>query len=114
MPILGGIYLFNVFVLGFIVFSLERMAGTCMEYSDVLWMMMVTITNLGYGEFTPSFWLSRAIIGFLSLFGIVQTALIVQGIDIELYVSVEIRSLDKSKKYFLEKFRLFKFKRNFS
>ena len=78
MPILGGIYLWNIFIMSFIVFSLERMAGTCMRYSDVIWMVGVTITNLGYGEFTPSFWLSRIIILLLSLFGIVQTALIVQ------------------------------------
>ena len=40
-------------------------------------MMGVTITNLGYGDFTPSFWLSRIITSILSLSGIFQTALIV-------------------------------------
>ena len=74
---------------------------------DVIWMMGVTITNLGYGDFTPrnnsaliplsnfecrinffefsgkrkelrySFWLSRVITSILSLSGIFQTALIV-------------------------------------
>ena len=52
-----------------------------MVYSDVMWMVGVTITNLGYGEFTPSFWLSRIVIALLSLFGIVQTALIVQVVQ---------------------------------
>ena len=33
--------------------------------------------NLGYGDFTPSFWISRLIISILSLSGIFQTALIV-------------------------------------
>ena len=37
----------------------------------------VTMTNLGYGDFTPSFWISRLIISILSLSGIFQTALIV-------------------------------------
>ena len=44
---------------------------------DVLWIMVVTITNLGYGDFTPSYWISRSIIAFMSVFGIFQTALIV-------------------------------------
>ena len=39
--------------------------------------MVVTITNLGYGDFTPSYWISRSIIAFMSVFGIFQTALIV-------------------------------------
>ena len=56
---LMALYIFNVFAVGYIVFALERAAGTCMEYDDVVWMMGVTITNLGFGDFTPSFWLSR-------------------------------------------------------
>ena len=35
-----------------------------MQYKDVAWIMGVTITNLGFGDFTPSFWLSRTI-GFI-------------------------------------------------
>ena len=42
----------------------ERVFGTCMQYKDVAWIMGVTITNLGFGDFTPSFWLSRTI-GFV-------------------------------------------------
>ena len=42
-----------------------------MLYADVLWMMGVTITNLGYGDFTPSNYISRIIISILSLLGIV-------------------------------------------
>ena len=48
-----------------------------MEYTDVVWLVAVTLTNLGYGEFTPSFWVSRATVSCLSLLGLVQTALIV-------------------------------------
>ena len=48
-----------------------------MEYTDVVWLVAVTLTNLGYGEFTPSFWISRSIISCLSLGGLIQTALIV-------------------------------------
>ena len=70
-------YFFMVFIVGYIVFALERSNGTCMLYQDVLWIMVVTITNLGYGDFTPSYWISRSIIAFMSVFGIFQTALIV-------------------------------------
>ena len=57
-----------------------------MVYSDVIWMTAVTITNLGYGEFTPSFWLSRVIVSLLSVFGIVQTALIVSVVQKKLAI----------------------------
>ena len=39
--------------------------------------MGVTITNLGFGDFTPGSQVARSIIALLSLLGIVQTALIV-------------------------------------
>ena len=83
---LCSIYIFNVFAVGYIVYAvgkfclrvnltvmttLERAHGTCMLYGDVLWMMGVTITNLGYGDFTPSNYISRIIISILSLLGIV-------------------------------------------
>ena len=51
---LMALYIFNVFAVGYIVFALERNHGTCMQYKDVVWMMGVTITNLGFGDFTPS------------------------------------------------------------
>ena len=58
-------------------------------------MMGVTITNLGYGDFTPSFWLSRIITSILSLSGIFQTALIVGVLRIvnDFFFLVEIRFL---------------------
>ena len=57
-----------------------------MVYSDVIWMTAITITNLGYGEFTPGFWLSRVIASLLSIFGIVQTALIVSVVQKKLAI----------------------------
>ena len=51
---LFSLYIFNVFAMGYVVFALERAYGTCMEYIDVVWLVAVTLTNLGYGEFTPS------------------------------------------------------------
>ena len=52
---LFSLYIFNVFAMGYVVFALERAYGTCMEYIDVVWLVAVTLTNLGYGEFTPRF-----------------------------------------------------------
>ena len=57
------IYLFNVFIIGYIVYALERVEGTCMSYWNVTWIIVVSITNLGFGDYVPSFWISRAIIG---------------------------------------------------
>ena len=66
LKVLVGLYLFNVLAVGYLVYAFERANGTCTAYVDVVWMMGVTITNLGFGDFTPSFWMSRTI-GKLSL-----------------------------------------------
>ncbi len=71
---LAGVYFFNVFAMGYVIYALERSYGTCMEYYDVVWLMAVTLTNLGYGEFTPTFWISRSIVAILSLFGLFQVS----------------------------------------
>jgi len=34
------IYLFNVIAVGYIIYALERAYGTCMDYNDVVWMMV--------------------------------------------------------------------------
>ena len=61
LKVLVGLYLFNVLAVGYLVYAFERANGTCTAYVDVVWMMGVTITNLGFGDFTPSFWMSRTI-----------------------------------------------------
>ena len=106
--VLAGLYMFNVFVIGYLVFSMERSYGTCTMYIDVVWMMSVTITNLGFGDFTPSFWLSRVIVSTLSLFGIFQTALIVGVLSDALVIPPEEKRILAS----LEKQRLEKIRRN--
>ena len=53
LKVLVGLYLFNVLAVGYLVYAFERANGTCTAYVDVVWMMGVTITNLGYGDFTP-------------------------------------------------------------
>ena len=32
LPMLVGLYIFNVFAVGYIIYALERNSGTCMEY----------------------------------------------------------------------------------
>ena len=69
--------------------TIERAHGTCMLYGDVLWMMGVTITNLGYGDFTPSNYISRIIISILSLLGTLLKKLVKStnmSFDFESYV----------------------------
>ena len=64
--------------------------------------MAVTITNLGYGDFTPSFWLSRIITSLLSLSGIFQTALIVGVLSEALMIPPDekriLASMEKQRK----------------
>ena len=102
LTMLIGLYFFNVMAVGYIVFTLERGNGTCLEYVDTVWMMGVTITNLGFGDFTPSFWLSRIIVSISSLFGIFQTALIVGVLSETLVIPPDekriLASIEKQRK----------------
>ena len=75
---------------------------------DVIWMMSVTITNLGFGDFTPSNWISRLLVSTLALFGIFQTALIVGVLSEALVIPPEEKRILAS----LEKQRLEKIRRN--
>ena len=87
------LYLFNVFVFGYIVYSLERIDGTCMLYRDVTWIIVVSLTNLGFGDYVPTHWLSRSIVAALSVFGIFQTALIVGVLSEALVIPVDEKRL---------------------
>ena len=87
------VYLFNVFVFGYIVYALERLDGTCMLYRDVTWIIVVSLTNLGFGDYVPTHWLSRSIVAVLSVFGIFQTALIVGVLSEALVIPVDEKRL---------------------
>ena len=43
---LFSLYIFNVFAMGYVVFALERAYGTCMEYIDVVWLLVVDSSQL--------------------------------------------------------------------
>ena len=62
-------------------------------YVDCIWMISVTLPNLGFGDFTPQFFLSRIIVAFLGLFGVLQTALIVHAITQYLELSNEEKKI---------------------
>ncbi|CAG5095448.1 Oidioi.mRNA.OKI2018_I69.XSR.g14193.t1.cds [Oikopleura dioica] len=81
LTMLAGVYFFNVFAMGYVIYALERSYGTCMEYSDVVWLMAVTLTNLG------------SIVAVLSLFGLFQTALIVGVLSESLLIGPEEKRL---------------------
>ena len=65
---LFSLYVFNIFAMGYVVFALERAYGTCMLYQDVVWLVAVTLTNLGYGEFTPRKVSSNNLLLFILIF----------------------------------------------
>jgi len=73
-------YIYVVFLVGYMVFVLERGYGEYKHYLDCVWMISVTLPNLGFGDFTPQFWLSRLIVAMLGVIGVLQTALIVNAI----------------------------------
>ena len=79
----------------------------------------VTMTNLGYGDFTPSFWISRLIISILSLSGIFQTALIVGVLSEALVIPPDekriLASMEKQREFrkFSVNFRTFLSRKHF-
>ena len=76
------------------------------------------MTNLGYGDFTPSFWISRLIISILSLSGIFQTALIVGVLSEALVIPPDekriLASMEKQREFrkFCVNFRIFLSRKN--
>lgn len=76
------------------------------------------MTNLGYGDFTPSFWISRLIISILSLSGIFQTALIVGVLSEALVIPPDekriLASMEKQREFrkFCVNFRTFLSRKN--
>jgi len=79
-----------------------------MDYYDVIWIMVVTVTNLGFGDFTPSYWGSRTIIAIVSVFGVFQTACIVGVLSEALVIPIE----EKRMLGMMEKQRIYKIRRH--
>ena len=64
-----------------------------MLYRDVTWIIVVSLTNLGFGDYVPTHWLSRSIVAVLSVFGIFQTALIVGVLSEALVIPADEKRL---------------------
>jgi len=67
-------YLLNIFLGGYFVYVIERNPNT---YLDTVWMLVVTMTTLGFGDVVPKAVLARAFVGFASVLGIFLMALFI-------------------------------------
>ena len=105
---LSIVYSVNIFGLGYVVYILERTWGKCYSYSDTVWLLMVTSTNLGYGDIVAEYMLSRLILAFISMFGILQMALLVGVISDALVLPPDEKRILAS----VEKQRSFRIRRN--
>ncbi|CAH1265636.1 KCNN3 [Branchiostoma lanceolatum] len=75
--IIFTLYLFDAFVVGYVVFALDRAAGLYRSYKDVTWLMVVTMTSLGFGDVVPNSVGGRVFISLSSIFGILLMALVI-------------------------------------
>lgn len=67
-------YLLNIFLGGYLIYVIERTRNT---YLDTVWMLVVTMTTLGFGDVVPKATLARAFVGFASVLGIFLMALFI-------------------------------------
>ncbi|XP_078678435.1 small conductance calcium-activated potassium channel protein 3-like [Branchiostoma floridae x Branchiostoma belcheri] len=75
--IIFTLYLYDAFVIGYVVFALDRAAGLYRSYKDVTWLMVVTMTSLGFGDVVPNSIGGRVFISLSSIFGILLMALVI-------------------------------------
>ncbi|XP_022101169.1 small conductance calcium-activated potassium channel protein-like isoform X2 [Acanthaster planci] len=75
----GICYCLNLFGVGYLVFSIDRRFSPS-HYNpllDVIWMQVVTMTTLGFGDVVPDSVMARAFVGMSSVFGIFLMALLI-------------------------------------
>ena len=72
---LTGVYLFCIVVLAYVVFCCERVTGHELPFSDSVWLMVVSITNLGFGDVVPLSPGGRTFVGIASMLGVLIAAL---------------------------------------
>ena len=70
-----GVYLFCTLILGYVVFASERISGHVSKIYDIIWLMVVSITNLGFGDVVPNSVIGRICVGFVSVMGVLMAAL---------------------------------------
>jgi len=83
------IYNYLVFVLGYVVFVLERTYGAYKTYLECVWLVSVTLPNTGFGDQTPKSVPCRIMIAMTGLIGVLQTGLIVASLHVMLSLNRE-------------------------
>ncbi|XP_038048198.1 uncharacterized protein LOC119722224 [Patiria miniata] len=85
----GICYCLNLFGVGYLVFSIDRLFSPlqCNPLLDVIWMQVVTMTTLGFGDVVPDSVMARAFVGMSSVFGIFLMALLISVIHETLQMS---------------------------
>ena len=81
----------------------ERSYGEYKTYYECVWMISVTLPNLGFGDFTPKFIPCRVLVAMTGLLGVLQTGLIVTSITRILSLNKEetkiLRFVDRHSKF---------------
>ncbi|XP_071803842.1 small conductance calcium-activated potassium channel protein 2-like isoform X2 [Asterias amurensis] len=82
-------YCLNLFGVGYLVFAIDRAFSPLQHNSllDSIWMQVVTMTTLGFGDVTPESVLARAFVGMSSVLGIFLMALLISVIHESLQMS---------------------------
>jgi hypothetical protein len=66
----------------YFVFIFERHdQGRCHEFRNSLWLVVVTSTNLGYGDIMVGNWTSKTMLSLMSIIGIIEMALLVNYVS---------------------------------
>ncbi|XP_077862808.1 small conductance calcium-activated potassium channel protein 2-like [Saccoglossus kowalevskii] len=76
-------YCLNIFGVAYAVFCFDRAAATNREYNnfmDSVWMLVVTMTTLGFGDVRTESLFGRTLVGISSIFGIFLMALLISVI----------------------------------
>ncbi|XP_070558128.1 intermediate conductance calcium-activated potassium channel protein 4-like [Ptychodera flava] len=76
-------YCLNIFGVGYAVFAFDRASSRDNHYNtfqDSVWMLVVTMTTLGFGDVAPESLLGRTLVGISSIFGIFLMALLISVI----------------------------------
>lgn len=96
-PLTSIIYTYSIIltVSTFTIYSLESklMNGYCLTLQKSIWVVMVTTTNLGYGDVIVGTGLSKTMLGFTSIAGIAIMALLVNYVSGALVLPADERRI---------------------
>ena len=78
-----SLYATTAFIMSYSIYVIERtvVSGACLYYQDALWLVLVTTTNLGYGDVTVGSGYSRILLQLTSILGMIMMALLVNYIS---------------------------------